>query len=227
MDEDTSNFDDEVDDGESNDDDDDESDDDDNESGVDRAGNQQPFDADLDDGSSSDDVSDDDSDDSGTAATKSRQLSDALIASELAKLEEAEKAAVQQMRADPEADRRKGEHIRAQLATWDAVVECRIRLQPCMLLANRLPCDPELFDTLRPSVTDALAEASRGCIDVVDQLLQFQQTFAAQNPEVQQCAGAAAAVTGDEAESRRDARKRSPPADSDEAWERIETWNTA
>lgn len=43
------------------------------------------------------------------------------------------------MSEDPEAQRVKGKHTRAQLALWDAAVETRIRLQPVLQMANRLP----------------------------------------------------------------------------------------
>lgn len=172
-----------------------------------------------------DDSSDDDdaSDDEATRGSGSRQVDESVVARELAKLEEAEKAAVKEMRADPDADRRKGQHIRAQLAVWDAAVECRIRVQPCLGLANRLP-EPQLFESLAPKVSEPLAAASEGCLAVVDHLLKFQRRLALQNPETEGCA---VALDDADAPGERASVKRSRPADSDAAWECLESWHSS
>lgn len=130
---------------------------------------------------SGDDVSDDDGD-----GEMGQQPVDAEVAAQLAQLEDAERAVVTEMSEDPEAQRVKGKHTRAQLALWDAAVETRIRLQPVLQMANRLP-QGESHGELSPEAEDSVASASNACLKTIWQLVKLKRSLFRSNPAVSDC----------------------------------------
>jgi len=90
---------------------------------------------------------------------------------------------VTEMSEDPEAQRVKGKHTRAQLALWDAAVETRIRLQPVLQMANRLP-QGDVHGDLSPDAGEAVASASNACLKTIWQLMKLKRSLFRTNPAV-------------------------------------------
>lgn len=143
-------------------------------------------------GDLSDGLSDDDDDDDELGSGLSAALSGATVddeerahfESQFAELEKAEREAVQQMAANPSNDTQKGEHVREQLSMWDALVEARIRMQPALQLANRLPQRgaAAAFDTFCAGEAAALKSARSSCHAAITALFKLQEALLARYP---------------------------------------------
>jgi protein AATF/BFR2 len=73
----------------------------------------------------------------------------------------------------------KAKHIRAQFQLWDALVETRIRLQPVLALANRLP-QHTTFNTFKSGSAAERKRAHASCAAAVGELLKLQKSLLVQ-----------------------------------------------
>jgi hypothetical protein len=120
---------------------------------------------------------------------------------QLQALETAESLALQARRSDADASAQKAAHVRNQAALYETALEARIRLQPAMAAAQKLPLQPHL-DALAeadPAVANALAETRGALSGLLQSLLQARAAVFARIPEVQRDAAAQAGFSSPDA----------------------------
>ncbi|XP_037086596.1 protein AATF-like, partial [Pollicipes pollicipes] len=89
------------------------------------------------------------------------------------------------------SDSRKGSAVRAQLGIWDQLLECRIKLQPCVQLCNQLPApaDWQPFWAAADEATVAkLSETAAAAGRLLRHLVQLQELLLVQYPETRRLA---------------------------------------
>lgn len=87
------------------------------------------------------------------------------------------------------ADIAKGKSIRNQLTIWEKLIECRIKLQPTLLNANKLYQKDSLQDfkaNLSPKEEEIVNETYSTLADVMKVLLQLQENLLNLSPEYHQ-----------------------------------------
>ncbi|KAF4530903.1 hypothetical protein B566_EDAN017818 [Ephemera danica] len=72
---------------------------------------------------------------------------------------------------DKEAEVDKGNAVRSQLNLWDGILEFRIQLQKCLLVANQLP-PPDNFNTFKSEGGKDFKSAQNSCSNKVTTLLE-------------------------------------------------------
>lgn len=95
---------------------------------------------------------------------------------EFAALEQAEAVVVKDVAPDSSANVEKAGHIRAQFSLWDALVEARIRMQPALALANRLP-QRDTFAKFKAGTASDRKRAHSAVAQTVSKLLGLQQAL--------------------------------------------------
>ncbi|EDQ91716.1 uncharacterized protein MONBRDRAFT_31164 [Monosiga brevicollis MX1] len=141
----------------------------------------------MDDDEDDDEDGDDDDEESGDDGNVSMFSrgnasgnDDDQLQRELKQLAQEEAAVAQSLTSDTAAQRKKGEHARNQLALWDAALEARIRIQPALAAANRLP-QPERFDDLMADFQEELAGCTEEVIKLAEAIAQLQQQLQQQH----------------------------------------------
>ncbi|KAG9046653.1 rRNA-processing protein bfr2 [Tulasnella sp. UAMH 9824] len=91
--------------------------------------------------------------------------------------DEGDRQLAEALRKTREQDRAKGKAVAKQLATWDTLLDSRIRLQKSVVAANRLPL-PENISQLVSNNSEADAAVNRlleATLNMSDDLMEFQE----------------------------------------------------
>ena len=121
----------------------------------------------------------------GSAAADGAETEDAKrLQDEFAALEQAEATVVKDVAPDSTANVEKAGHIRAQFTLWDALVEARIRMQPALVLANRLP-QHKTFASFEAGTAKNRKRAHSAVAETVSKLLSLQQSLLKQSSIIQ------------------------------------------
>ncbi|KAG8887629.1 hypothetical protein FRB98_009297 [Tulasnella sp. 332] len=100
-------------------------------------------------------------------------------------LEDSDKQLADALRKTREQDREKGKAVTKQLATWDVLLDARIRLQKSIVSANSLPLPEAILsftstDSGR-TVTDKLL---RSCFELSEDMFELQELLMSNNEEI-------------------------------------------
>ncbi|XP_076320482.1 protein AATF-like isoform X2 [Tachypleus tridentatus] len=89
---------------------------------------------------------------------------------------------------DVHEDIEKGKATKAQLAIWDSLLDCRIKMQKLLVLVNKLP-QFDVFEDFRTlgdqDYRDALKKGQKDVKLLLDTLTHLQETLLQANPETQ------------------------------------------
>ncbi|KAJ2726787.1 rRNA-processing protein bfr2 [Coemansia sp. Benny D115] len=147
------------------------------------------------------DLSDDDDDDVGHGGMYDTdsdeedgapESSQSHIREQIKKLEEGEKALLQNITQTARSDVEKGKRVLNQTRMWEGALDARIRVQKMVVASNELP-RPELLAELEEYMTQSdegaskQLDAARDSVHrLLDSLIKLRQTLIAQNDAVQQ-----------------------------------------
>ncbi|KJE97005.1 hypothetical protein CAOG_007493 [Capsaspora owczarzaki ATCC 30864] len=148
-----------------------------------------------DDDDDEDDEDEDEDDDDGLPhfGGPSNSLSSELMqmekqmADEIRAMENEEAQSMQALSSTVQSDIVKGQHARTQTKLFDSFLETRIRLQSVVTVANRMPHPDKLPAFAREGgdqTQQALSSVQTEVADLLDKMLDLQQSLFQQNPEV-------------------------------------------